>query len=136
MLNSINRQGQMSTLGGRVKCNQCQAVSKRSGIQCRGPAIKGKRVCRMHGGLSTGARTPEGRLRCVEAKTIHGRETTELREERSLGSARLAVLESVGHLLGFIKGPQTRGRKPLRMTDAYPKLQSAARALAAKRGTN
>jgi hypothetical protein len=28
---------------------RCSARSKRSGQQCRGPAVRGKRVCRMHG---------------------------------------------------------------------------------------
>ena len=34
---------------------RCAAKSKRSGMQCKAPAIKGKRVCRMHGGKSPGA---------------------------------------------------------------------------------
>lgn len=116
---------QFLTLGGRIQCNQCQAKSKRSGTQCRGPAVKGKRVCRMHGGVSTGARTPEGHQRCAEAKTIHGQETASMRMERSLGSARLAVLESVGHSLGLLSGPRTRGRKPDKMSEVYPDLQKA-----------
>ena len=33
---------------------QCQAKSKSSGGQCRRSAVKGKRVCRVHGGASTG----------------------------------------------------------------------------------
>ena len=31
---------------------RCQAKSKRSGRRCKNPAMKGKRVCRLHGGLS------------------------------------------------------------------------------------
>ena len=80
----------------------------------------------MHGGMSTGAKTPEGRLRCALAKTTHGQETSVVRIERSLASARLAVLESVGHALGFLKGPKTRGRKPIKVTEAYPELQATA----------
>jgi hypothetical protein len=37
---------------------RCRAKSKRSGKQCRGPAVRGKRVCRMHGGAGGGA--PKG----------------------------------------------------------------------------
>ena len=103
------------TLGGRVECNQCQARSSRTKLQCRAPAIKGKRVCKWHGGRSTGPKTEAGRQRCAEAKTIHGRETREARNERSLASARLAVLEEVGHKLGFINGTRTRGRKPAKV---------------------
>lgn len=29
----------ITTLGGRIQCNQCQAKSKRSKLQCRGPAV-------------------------------------------------------------------------------------------------
>ena len=112
------------TLGGRVECNQCQARSSRTKLQCRAPAIKGKRVCKWHGGRSTGPKTEAGRQRCAEAKTIHGRETREARNERSLGSARLAVLEAVGFGIGLMSGGRTRGVKPNRMAEAYPELQA------------
>jgi hypothetical protein len=112
------------TLGGRVECNQCQARSSRTKLQCRAPAIKGKRVCKWHGGRSTGPKTKAGRQRCAQAKTIHGRETRETRTERSLGSARLAVLESIGFAIGLLKGTKTRGRRPDRMAEAYPELQA------------
>ena len=111
------------TLGGRVECNQCQARSSRTKLQCRAPAIKGKRVCKWHGGLSTGPKTEAGRQRCAEAKTIHGRETREARSERSLGSARLAVLEEVGFLLGFMSGHRTRGPKPSEMSNALQEMK-------------
>ena len=126
MSNNNSTLNQLLTLGGRIQCNQCQAKSKRSGVQCLGPAVKGKKVCRMHGGMSTGANTPEGRQRCIDAKTTHGQETAHARMERSLRSARLAVLESVGHALGFLTGPRTRGRKPTKMAKAYPELQATA----------
>ena len=52
-------------------CPRCQARTK-EGKSCRSPAVAGKRVCRMHGGLSPGAPTGErnGRWR-------HGGETQE-----------------------------------------------------------
>ncbi len=110
------------TAGGRIQCAQCQAKSKRTGFQCRAPAIKGKRVCRSHGARG-GPKTNLGRQRCAAAKTVHGNETTSKRLERSEVSARLAVLEMVGHSLGFMHGPRTRGRKPNRMNEAYPEFQ-------------
>ena len=47
-----------------------------------------------------------------------------MRTERSLASARLAVLEAVGHKLGFMNGGRTRGVKPYRMAEAHPELQA------------
>ncbi len=44
--------------------------------------------------------------------------------ERSLGSARLAVLESIGFALGLMTGKRTPGRRPNRTADAYPELQA------------
>jgi hypothetical protein len=85
--------------------------------------MKGKKVCKTHGGRSTGPKTEAGRQRCAEVKSIHGRETREARSERSLGSARLAVLESIGFAIGLLKGTKTRGRRPDRMAEAYPELQ-------------
>jgi hypothetical protein len=43
------------------RCNaapRCRAKSKRTGLRCRSPAVKGYRVCRMHGARG-GA--PEGK---------------------------------------------------------------------------
>ena len=97
---------------------QCNAKSKRTGEQCRAPASKGKTKCRFHGGKSTGPKTLEGRERCSAAKTVHGNETTAKRLERSEASARLADLEMVGHSLGFIQGPRTRGAKPKKWLSA------------------
>ena len=111
------------TAGGRIRCLQCSAKSKRTGLRCRAPAMVSKTKCRFHGGKSTGPKTPEGRQRCAAAKTIHGRETTNMRLERSLASARLALLESVGFALGLLQGARTPGRRPDRMAEAFPELQ-------------
>ena len=115
----------LTTLGGRVVCQRCQAKSKRTKLQCAAPALKGKRVCKTHGGRSSGPRTEAGRQRCAEAKTIHGRETRVARDERSLAMARLAVLEQAGHELGFMGGTRTRGIKPHKVGKVLPELQEA-----------
>jgi len=122
----------LTALGGRVTCPRCQAKSKRTKLQCGAPALQGKRVCKTHGGRSTGPKTEAGRQRCAQAKTIHGHETREARNERSLASARLAVLEAVGHKLGFMGGTRTRGIKPHKMSQALPELQEAVRRLRLK----
>jgi hypothetical protein len=74
-----------STLGGRVTCIQCNALSKRSKTRCRAPAIKGKAKCRFHGGRSTGPRTAQGRARVAAANTVHGRDTRAKRAEYRAG---------------------------------------------------
>jgi hypothetical protein len=114
--------------GGRITCARCTATSKRTKLQCRGPAVKGWSVCRFHGARG-GPKTAEGRRRCAEARTTHGRETRAIREARALKSAELAVLESIGRLIRQIDGPWTRGRKPKRMSEVHPELQTWVREL-------
>jgi hypothetical protein len=114
--------------GGRITCLRCTAKSKRTKHQCRGPAVCGWTVCRFHGARG-GPKTAEGRQRCAEARSSHGRETRAKREERSLKSAELAVLESIGRMLHHIEGPRTRGRKPARMSEVHPELQAWVREL-------
>ena len=114
--------------GGKIACQRCQATSKRTKRQCRGPAVSGWTVCRFHGARG-GPKTAEGRQRCAEARLLHGRETRAKREARSLKSAELAVLESIGRMLNHIEGPRTRGRKPARMSEVHPELQAWVREL-------
>ena len=114
--------------GGHITCNQCLATSKRSRQRCKAPAMRGFAVCRTHGALSRGATTEAGKLRARTANLKHGRETREVRTERSLGSARLAVLEAVGFSIGLMSGGRTRGRRPDRMAEAYPELQELLKA--------
>jgi hypothetical protein len=40
--------------------------------------------CRLHGGLSTGPKTPEGLARIVVARTVHGGYGAEMRHFREL----------------------------------------------------
>ena len=131
MSNPLLLEQTILTLGGRITCLQCQAKSKRTKLQCRAPALKGKRVCQTHGGKSCGPRTEAGRQRCAEAKTVHGRETRTIRAERSQASARLSVLEQVGFEIGLMTGKRTRGPKPSKMAEAYPELQAAVRLIRA-----
>jgi len=56
--------------GDFLAAPRCDART-RSGCSCRQPAMANGR-CRMHGGLSTGPRTPEGRERCARARRKHG----------------------------------------------------------------
>ena len=82
--------------------------------------MQGETAYLTHSGLST----EDARLRCAQAKSIHGRETSEARSDRSLASARLAVLEAVGFSIGLMSGGRTRSRRPDRMGEVYPELQA------------
>ena len=54
------------------KSTKCGAKT-RSGVPCAKFPVEGKRRCRLHGGLSTGPKTPEGRAAILAANTKHGR---------------------------------------------------------------
>ena len=104
----------LKTAGGRIQCPRCQAKN-RAGNQCAKPAIRGKRVCRNHGGRSTGAKTSEGMARIREAATRHGRFTPEGRERAAAQAARIRELEDALIVLEAIPEGQrtrTRGTKP------------------------
>jgi len=79
--------------GGRITCRRCQAHTKRTGDQCRKAAMRGKAVCRTHGGASTGPKTLAGRAICAAAKTAHGRETRPIRTTRAVKRRELRGME-------------------------------------------
>jgi hypothetical protein len=101
----------ITTLGGRVRCLQCSAKSKRTGVQCQAVALSGKTKCRVHGGLSTGPRTAEGKARIAAARLVHGEATRVARAEYRAALVRLSELEDLGRRAGIICGPKTRGPK-------------------------
>jgi hypothetical protein len=55
---------------------RCLAKTRR-GTKCQSAAYKHNGRCRLHGGLSTGARTLDGLKRISEANLKHGRRTKE-----------------------------------------------------------
>lgn len=65
-----------------VKQNLCLART-RSGSNCTKAPIKGKTRCRLHGGLSTGPRTAEGKARIAAAHWKHGRRSKKFVEMRA-----------------------------------------------------
>ena len=91
-----DREPFMTLAGGRIRCSRCQALSKRTKQQCGAPAVRDKRVCRFHGGKSTGPKTKEGRKRCGIAKTVHGGETRAIRAARP---AKMAELKELGAIV-------------------------------------
>ena len=59
-----------------------------------------------------GPQSVEGRKRCAQARTVHGRETRAIRQLRSLISHQLRCKEAEMFDAGYLFGPRTRGRKP------------------------
>jgi len=94
-INTVNMELTLTTAGGKIVCRRCNAVSKRTKLQCGGPAMQGKTKCKFHGGLSTGPRTDEGKLRSAQAKTTHGNDTRADRQVHSLAMKRLRLYAQI-----------------------------------------
>jgi len=87
-MSSSKQQTEPFTTSFGAVATRCQAKSKRSGAQCRKPAMRGKAVCR-----------------CAQAKTIRGWETREIRRNRAEKLKELRALEGAMLALGMIKKP-------------------------------
>jgi len=68
--------------GNPMNAPRCGARTRR-GKPCQAPAMANGR-CRMHGGLSTGPRTPEGLERSRKARWKHGQYSVEAVQRRRL----------------------------------------------------
>jgi hypothetical protein len=102
-----NRRGRLrngATPGDFLAAPRCGAHI-RSGDCCRQPAMKNGR-CRLHGGLSTGPRTAEGRARCAAARRTHGFYSAEMVALRRAGAAHCRRMDA---LIVSLKVPRTAG---------------------------
>ena len=66
----------------------------RKGTSCQKPPLTGKARCRLHGGLSTGPKTPEGKARIAAAQRKHGRRSRAFTEARKQIWADLRAVEA------------------------------------------
>ena len=73
----------ISVVGRPSKKIECGAYARSTGLPCRAKALKNGR-CKLHGGLSTGPKTQEGKLKSLmnlkhvkEKITRHHREIAE-----------------------------------------------------------
>jgi hypothetical protein len=96
-INNVNMELTLTTAGGKIVCRRCSATSKRTKLQCGAPAMQGKTKCKTHGGMSSGPVTNEGKLRCSQAKTIHGNDT---RADRQIHRIAMKRLRLYAHILG------------------------------------
>ena len=58
----VNSEGRRSACGAKTRT--------RGGAPCQAAPVRGKQRCRMHGGASTGPRTPEGLERSRRARVV------------------------------------------------------------------
>ena len=93
-----------ATPGDFLAAPRCGAQT-RAGECCRQPAMKNGR-CRMHGGLSTGPRSAEGRARCAAARRIHGFYSAEMLALRRAGAAYCRRMDA---LFAALKVRRTAG---------------------------
>ena len=63
--------GRATRFGGDWPGQRCLAKTRRS-TPCQKAALKGKTRCRLHGGLSSGPKTPAGKARTIAAHWKHG----------------------------------------------------------------
>ena len=73
----------------------------RSGGQCQCPAMKDKDRCRIHGGLSTGARTKDGKEKARQGVLKNGHYTKEAIENRKRIAREIADIEAWTRAQGF-----------------------------------
>jgi len=80
---------------------KCLALTRR-GTACQKTPLKGKKRCRLHGGLSTGPWTAEGRARIAAAHFKHGRRSKRFVEQRKKIWAELRAIERRMRMDGLI----------------------------------
>jgi len=81
---------------------RCGARSKRTAKPCRAAAMPNGR-CKVHGGKSTGPRTPEGLERSRRANWKHGYYSREAKAERSRLRAAILALRYLMASPGMIR---------------------------------
>ena len=80
---------------------RCLALTRR-GTACQKPPLRGKQRCRLHGGLSSGPKSAEGKARIAQAHFKHGRRSKEFVEQRAKIWAELREIERRMRMDGLI----------------------------------
>ncbi len=80
---------------------QLCGAKTRLGTECKRYVLKGRKRCRLHGGLSTGPRTAEGKARIAAAHYKHGRRSKAFVEARKRIWMELRKKEAEMKALGY-----------------------------------
>ena len=78
---NISELGKATRFGPDWPGERCGAKTRR-GTDCQRPAYKHNGRCGLHGGMSTGASTPEGLRRISQTHLKHGRYTNDERKKK------------------------------------------------------
>ena len=101
----ISELGRPTRFGPSWPGKRCLAKT-RKGTFCQRAAYKHNGRCRLHGGLSTGARTPEGLQRISEANLKHGRQTKDkLEAQRYAAQVGRRVLAKLKRIEQYLTTP-------------------------------
>jgi hypothetical protein len=119
--------------GDFLAAPRCGAHTRAGGC-CRQPAM-GNGRCRLHGGLSTGPRTAEGRVRCARARRIHGFYSAEMVALRRAATAHCRRMDA---FFAGLKVRRTAGHGLLRseIGSRKPEARVAERRLQPSRSVN
>ena len=99
-IDSLILAGKTTRFGLNWSGKRCLARTRKGG-QCQCPAMKGKARCRIHGGLSTGPRTKDGKERARQAVLKHGYYTKDAIENRRRIIREIADIEAWVKAQGF-----------------------------------
>ena len=96
--------------GGKIICRRCTSRSKRSGEQCKKPALKTSRTqkCEFHGGRSTGPKTEAGKARQRAAVTTSGKYTETAIKHKQCSAQKPVALEDTRCVLNMTTAPGAR----------------------------
>ena len=93
-MRNTNLSSAIQTCSSPKNPGQSCGARTRRGTACQKPPLAGKTRCRLHGGLSTGPQTAEGKARIAAAHWKHGRRSRAFTEARKQIWADLRAVEA------------------------------------------
>ena len=100
----ISELGRPTRFGPSWPGKRCLAKT-RKGTPCQRPAFKHNGRCRLHGGLSTGAKTAKGLKKISDANLKHGKYTKDkLEAQRYAAHVGRRVLAELKRIGGYLPG--------------------------------
>ena len=101
----ISELGEATRFGPNWPGQRCLAKT-RKGTPCQRPAFKHNGRCRLHGGLSTGAKTTDGLKKISEANLKHGKYTKDkLEAQRYAAQVGRRVLAKLKRIEQYLTTP-------------------------------